>query len=139
MINRGVNPYITDHKGRTQFDQWSLTHLSISEMAKSVYFSIYPDESFPQELQQAWYYSSGVFPGNFDELIGKGSEGHVVGGRWMELDVAYKFVEIKNQKFQKTVDDGLKDLKRRLTELDALKAVQGSCILQDYGHFRYVK
>ena len=72
-------------------------------------------------------------------MIGKGSEGHVVGGRWMELDVAYKFVEIKNQKFQKTVDDGLKDLKRRLTELDALKAVQGSCILQDYGHFRYVK
>ena len=136
MLDNGVNPFIVDFYGNTQSDYFELSHLTISKMPKSVYFSIYPDESYPSELQQAWYYSSGVFPGKYGELIGKGSEGHVVDGKWMERNVAFKFVEMKNQKFQNIVSDGLKDLKRRLTELNALKAIKGSCILQEYGHFQ---
>ena len=136
MIDSGVNPYIVNFYGYTQFDYNSLFHLTIPEMPKSVYFSIYPDESYPSELQQAWYYSNGVLSGNYEKLIGKGSEGCVVSGEWMGADVAYKFVEIKNQNFQEMIQDSLKDLKRRLTELNSLKSVKGSCILQEYGHFR---
>ena len=136
MIDKGANPYIVNLDGYTHFDTYSITHLTIPEMPESVYFSIYPDQSYPPEIQQAWFYANGVFPGNFQELIGNGSEGCVVSGVWMGVDAAFKFIEIKNQKFQKLVDDGLKDLKYRLTELNALKAIKGSCILQEYGHFR---
>ena len=142
MIDSGVNPYVVNCYGKTSFDlidqyfNRSLSHLRIPEMPRSVYFSVYPDESYPSELQQAWYYSNGVYSGKYEEFIGKGSEGYVVSGEWMGLDVAYKFVEIKNQNFQEMIEDGLKDLKRRLTELNSLKSVKGSCILQEYGHFR---
>ena len=102
-------------------------------MPKSVYFSVYPDESYPTEMQEAWFYKNGVFPGEFKEIIGKG---RVISGKWMGNDVAFKFIEIKNQKYQKDVDLGLEDLKKRLTELNALKSTKGSCILREYGHFR---
>ena len=136
MIDSGANPYILNYLGKTEFDYYSLSHLTIPEMPKSVYFSIYPDESYPSKIQHAWYYVNGVFPANFEELIGNGSEGCVVSGKWMGVDAAFKFVEIKNQKFQKKVNDALKDLKYRLTELNALKAIRGSIILQEFGHFR---
>ena len=136
MVDSGANPYIVDFEEKTHFDKYSLSHLSLPEMPRSVYFSLYPDESFPSELQRAWYYSNGVFSGKYEEIIGKGGEGFVVSGQWMEVDAAYKFVEIKNQKLEKTVGDGLKDLKLRLTELNALKEIKGSRILREYGHFR---
>ena len=142
MIDKGVNPYIVRHDNQTQFDGYSLLLnpcLNIPEMPKSVYFSVYPDSSYPTEMQEAWFYTNGVFPGEFEEIIGKGCEGHVISGKWMGVDVAYKFIEIKNPKLPKrnaTVRDGLKDLKKRLTELNALKATKGSCILREYGHFQ---
>ena len=108
-------------------------------MPKSVYFSIYPDENYPEELQLPWYYTNGVFPGNFKERIGKGSEGYVISGTWIGDNAAYKFVEIKDETFQTVIEDGLKTLKNRLTEISALKEVQGSCILQECGHIRLVK
>ena len=136
MIDSGVNPYIVDHNGKTEYNRCSLSHLTIPEIPKSVYFSIYPDETYPSELRKPWYYTRGSFPGDFKQIIGKGSEGFVVSGTWMGLNAAYKFVEIKDQKFQQDVSDGLEDLKTRLTEINALKAVKGSCILREYGHFR---
>ena len=87
-------------------------------------------------MQEAWFYTNGVFPGDFKEIIGKGGEGHVISGKWMGIDAAFKFIEIKNQKAPKYVDDGLEELKKRLTELNALKATKGSCILREYGHFQ---
>ena len=136
MIDNGFNPYIVKCNGKTEFDSRSLSHLTIPEMPKSVYFSIYPDESYPAEMKEPWYYSNGLFPGDFKELIGKGSEGYVISGKWRGIDAAYKFVEIKNQIFQKKVNDGINDLKKRLTEINSLKAVNGSHILKGYGHFR---
>ena len=136
MIDSGVNPYIVNYDGRTNFDYISRYHLTIPEMPKSVYFSIYPDECYPLDLQQAWYYSNGVFTGKYEEVIGKGSEGYVVRGKWVGLDAAYKFVEIKKQKAHEIVEDGLEELKLRLTELNALKDIKGSRILREYGHFR---
>ena len=134
MIDSGVNPYIIDNKGDSQIE--ALSHLKIPEIPKSVYFSIYPDENYPAQIQQAWYYINGVFPGEFDEEVGKGSEGYVISGLWKGIKAAFKFVEIKEQTGQAFVDEGLKDLRKRLTEINALKEVQGSCILQEYGHFR---
>ena len=105
-------------------------------MPKSVYFSVYPDSSYPTEMQEAWFYTNGVFPGEFEEIIGKGGEGHVISGKWMGVGAAFKFIEIKNQKFQEIVRKGQEDLKNRLTELNALKTTKGSCILREYGHFQ---
>ena len=105
-------------------------------MPKSIYFAIYPDEGYPTEMQEAWFYTNGVFPGHFEEIIGKGGEGHVISGKWMGKNVAFKFIEMKDQKFHTSVRKGLEDLKKRLTELNALKAIKGSCILREYGHFQ---
>ena len=76
MIDSRVNPYIIDYEGGSQCEalRAALSRLTISEFPKSIYFSIYPDESYPAEIQQPWYYINGVFPGNFDEEVGKGSE-----------------------------------------------------------------
>ena len=98
MIDSGMNPYIINYVGKRQFDYFSLSDLTIPTMPKSVYFSVYPDSSYPMEMQEAWFYTNGVFPGEFEELIGKGGEGHVISGKWMAVDAAYKFIEIKNQK-----------------------------------------
>ena len=54
----------------------------------------------------------------------------------MGFDAAYKFVEIRSQKIQNKVSDALKDLKKRLMEINSLKAVKGSRILEECGHFR---
>ena len=137
MVDSGVNPYIVDRSGKTQMDFHSLYHLTIPvEMTESVYFSIYPNSNYPIELQKAWFYTEGTFPTEIGQFIGKGSEGYVISGVWNGFYAAYKFVEIKNQKFSEMVADGLNDLRKRLTEFNALKAVQGSHILQGYGHFR---
>ena len=37
---------------------------------------------------------------------------------------------------QKMISDGLKNLNKRLTEINALKSVEGSCIVKPFGHFR---
>ena len=123
MIDSGANPFIVDFEGNTQFDKWSFSGFTIPLLPKSVYFSIYPDESYPSDIQRAWYYSNGVFPGNFDELIGKGGEGYVVSGKWMGVDAAFKFAEIR-------------DLEMRLTQISALKAIKSPCIVVQLGHFR---
>ena len=136
MIDSGANPFIVDYEGNTEFDMWSFSGFTIPLLPKSVYFSIYPDESYPSDIQRAWYYSNGVFPGNFDELIGKGGEGYVVSGKWMGVEAAFKFAEIRNQKFSTKVVDGLKDLEMRLTQISALKAIKSPCIVVQLGHFR---
>ena len=136
MIDSGVNPYIVNYQGRTEFELRSLSHLKIPKMPKSVYFSIYPDETYPVEIKEPWYYMNGVFKGGFEEIIGKGGEGHVISGKWMGLNAAFKFVKIEEQKFSKTMTDRTKDLNKRLTQLNALKTIKGSRILVQYGHYR---
>ena len=49
---------------------------------------------------------------------------------------AFKFVEIKEQKYKVRVVDSLKELNKRLTEINALKLVEGSCVVKPFGHFR---
>ena len=76
------------------------------------------------------------FQPTLKKIIEKGSEGYLVSGKWMGFDAAYKFVEIRSQKIQNKVSDALKDLKKRLMEINSLKAVKGSRILEECGHFR---
>ena len=109
-------------------------------MSKSVYFSIYPDESYPAHLQDAFYYTNGSFEGNFDnEKIGEGSEGIVLHGEWIDNEAAFKFVEIQEQKWQDNDVDSLNDLNKRLTELNVLKSVESTRFIKNYGHYRQVK
>ena len=139
MINYGVNPYIVDHDGESNFHHFDLSHLKIPEMSKSVHFSIYPDESYPAYLQDAWCYSNGTFEGNFDdEIIGEGSEGVVLRGEWINNEAAFKFVQIHKHKKPEFVDGGLEDLKKRLTEFNVLRDVEGTHLIKNYGHYRLV-
>ena len=110
--------------------------VSVRELKKSIYFSIYPSDNYPTELQQAWFYVNGVFPGEFEYEVGRGAEGIVLKGAWYGQDAAFKFVEIQKQEFKEKVADGLKDLNKRLTEVNALKSIQGSRILFHHGIFR---
>ena len=140
MINCGVNPFVVDIGEKTQFDRWNLSHLTIPKISKSVYFSILPDESYPVHLQDAWYYTNGSFEGKFDdEKIGEGSEGIVLRGEWMEKEAAFKFVQIHEQKVRGTALESLKDLNKRLTELNVLKSVEDTRLIKHYGHYRQVK
>ena len=140
MIDNGFNPYVVSHEGKsgmkTLLYRGSLSDLTIPEMQKSVYLSINPDRSYPSQLQDAWYYSNGIFPGNFEKRIGKGGEGVVLKGQWLGKDAAFKFIEIKDYKHQEKPIDSLKNLRKRLTEINTLKSIDGSCIIDPYGHYR---
>ena len=109
---------------------------SFKELKKSIYFSIYPTENYPPGLQKAWFYVSGVFPGDFKYEVGRGAEGIVLKGTWRGQDAAFKFVKIEKQAFKEKVVDGLRDLNKRLTEVNVLKSIEGSRILFHHGHFR---
>ena len=133
-----MNPFIEDHKGNTKFDRWPdlqavIDAVPMQELKKSIYFSINPTESYPSELQQAWFYENGVFPGRFECILGEGAEGTVLKGIWCGQYAAFKFVEIKNQEFQQKVADGVDDLNKRLNILSSTK---GRNILFHHGHFR---
>ena len=139
MIEKGVNPYVVQSDGQMEFRDRGLSYLNIPEMDKSVYFSIYPNESYPSDLQEAWIYTSGSFPGNFEVKIGEGSEGIVLLGEWMDNAAAFKFVEIQVQDKEWQVDsiqDSLGYLNKRLTEVNELKTVDDTNLIKFYGHYR---
>lgn len=131
----GANPFIMDSKGNTQyadnFDFLSKLEYSAS-MKKSVYFTV---NQFPGYVgDDPWYYTDGVF-GSFDERIGHGGEGIVIGGTLSGAQVAYKFVPIQTESTQtaRTIDDILAS---QLKIMRTWESVDGSCILMPIGHYR---
>lgn len=138
MISFGVNPYVVDCNGNMEYNVQSLTLLSNNPSQKSIYFPVICFPSFSQFLPvPPWHYVNGVFPGLFNDVIGSGGEGIVIGGVLNGDKVAYKYVEIGQQKFKSNVAEGMADLATQLNEMVQMQTVSGSCILPLKGHFRF--
>ena len=87
---------------------------------KSVYFTtrLLPNEFKEQnDFLNQWFYTTGVFDGKFDSMIGKGSSGTILSGEWFGKKAAFKFVEIDVQKYEENAEDGLKALNEKLLEM----------------------
>ena len=131
MIDQGANPHIRDEAGRTQID---LSNLVNVPSVKSVFF---PIKKFPSgNLGDPWFYTTGVYDGKYGRVIGKGGEGMVIQGEWNGQAAAYKFVEMKGQKYHDTRDDHVADMNERLKEMTEMMATLGDAILHLEAHFR---
>ena len=141
MIDKGANPFIVDYDGETQFEMFDLSNLKKLPTTKSVYFLTRPlkgyDETYDDFLDP-WFYRSGVYDGKFESAIGQGASGRVISGQWYGKKAAFKFVEIGNQKIPNSgkVEDGLKVLDEKLSEMTSIQTTKGSKIVQFYGHYR---
>ena len=139
MIDKGANPFIVHHDSTTQFHRHDISNLQNLPTTKSVYFLTRPLEG--NDLAKAdfcdpWFYRNGVFDGKFESAIGQGASGKVISGEWYGKKAAFKFVEIGYQKLQIMVEDGLKTLDEKLSEMTSIQATKGSKIVQFYGHYR---
>ena len=135
MINRGANPHVRNHDHNSQDEMYSLGSLSKVTTVESIYLPIKP---FPSgNLPKPFHYKTGVYPGKYGCVIGRGGEGIVVQGDWANEPCAFKFVEIKNQKLRKLVSDGLADMNARLRQMIEVETVSGDNILKLKGHHRY--
>ena len=146
MIERGANPFIVPYNGKTQYWEQNLHEQNLSNLptTKSAYFLTRPlvgNDGNKTEFCDPWFYRNGVFDGKFDSAIGQGASGRVISGKWYGKKAAFKFVEIENQKIQKisdskNVEESLKILEEKLSEMTAIQATKGSKIVQFYGHYR---
>ena len=137
MINKGANPYIVQYNGNTWTDETA--HLSNLPTQKSIYFttrSLPGNDHNKPDFLDPWFYRTGVFDGEFDSVIGKGTSGIVISGEWLGKKAAFKFVQTGNQKLPKDVPDALKTLDEKLSEMTTIQATQGSKIVQFYGLYR---
>ena len=141
LIDAGVNPHVLDHNDETDYNVYSLASLSNIPSVKSIAFAV---KSFPctcstlcgGDLSKEWFYLNGVYPGQFDRVIGQGGEGTVLSGFWHGEEAAFKFIPVRKQQFQAKSSDGLADLATRLNEMLTMQSTPGSCILKILGHYR---
>ena len=134
MIQRGANPHVLDYNGRSDYDTYSLGFLSNVPTVESIFFSI---KSFPSgNLASPFHYETGIYPGQFCRVIGKGGEGTVIQGIWGNDKAAFKFVQVRDQKIRKTVEDDLADMNARVREMVEMESINRSNILNFNGHFR---
>ena len=134
MIDLGANPYIRNIKGETNYDFYGLSNLNNLPSIKSVFF---PIKKFSTgNLGEPWCYTTGVYDGKFGRVIGKGGEGTVIEGEWNGKPAAFKFVQIKGLKMNKTYSDAMTDMNERLKEMTEMMATPGDAILPFKAHFR---
>ena len=118
----------------SQYKLHSLDSLSNLPTVQSIYYPIKPFKS--GNLSKPFNYKTGVYPGQYGRVIGRGGEGTVIEGIWGNEKCAYKFVEIKNQKQKDTVGDNLKDMNTRLKEMIEMEKIGGSNVLKLEGYYR---
>ena len=134
MIRKGANPHVQDCDGYSNYKDYSLGSLSNVPTIESIF---YPIKSFPSgNLASPFNYENGFYPGQFGQVVGKGAEGIVIEGVWSNEKAAYKFVQVRDQKFMRNVDDGLADMNTRVREMIEMESITGSNILKFNGHFR---
>ena len=134
MINRGANPHVKDYGEDSEYEFRSLGCLSNIPNVQSIYYSI---KTFPNgNLPQPFNYKTGVYPGKYVRELGKGAEGVVIQGFWGREKAAFKFVQVRDQKFMDYVGDNLADMKARVREMIEMEFITGSSILKFNGHFR---
>lgn len=134
MIDAGVNSNIINS---SPYGTWSLSDVSNIPTTKSVYFLVKKFRIFNYD---PWFYESGVFPAEYNDSIGFGGEGSVIGAEYNGIEVALKYVEIKQKewnKMQNTKEVWL-DLESQLNEMNQMNSVKGTSILKLIGHFRLV-
>ena len=141
MINHGVNPFIINQTGTSEFEKRDFSNISNLPTSKSIFFPIesfncFCDEKCDSDLSTPWFYKNGIFDGQFDYVIGKGASGIVLHGYCHGVEAAFKYVDIGRQKQLTFSSDGLAELNRKLGEMRSIQATRGSKILEFYGHFR---
>ena len=134
MINRGANPHVRQFDNESQYEMYSLDSLSNVPTIESIY---YPIKSFPSgNLPKPFNYITGVYPGKYGRVIGKGGEGTVIEGEWGNEPCAFKFVEVRNQKFKQLVSDQLEDMNAQLREMIEVEKISGTNVLKLESHHR---
>ena len=135
MIDMDANPYVQNYKGRSENEIWSgMSNLSNLPKSKSVYFQL---RNFNSDMPSPWEYKAGVYnQGKFGRVRGSGGEGTVIEGKWQNQKAAFKFVEVRDQKFIQETEDALADMNARLNEMMAMESTKGSAILNFDGHYR---
>ena len=139
MIDKGANPFVVDYGGNTEFEMGNLGHLSNLPTKKSVFFTTRPflDEfEEKSDFADPWFYRTGVFEGKFRSVVGRGASGMVIKGEWYGKKAAFKFVEIGNQTAENYMENAIKNLDEKLSEMISISALEGSKIVSFYGHYR---
>ena len=136
MLNQGANPFVQDTNGNTNYAFYSISSTNLTNLPKkkSVFFPIVDFGN--STLLGPWQYKTGVFPGQFNRLIGSGGEGHVVAGIWNNEKAAYKWVPIGKQEFKSSMHEVLADMEMKLSEMRTMQTTIGTSIMPIIGHFR---
>ena len=136
MLDKRANPFVINSDGNTQYDMQSLSSSNLINLPKekSVFFPIVDFGN--NTLLGPWQYLTGVFPGNFNRLIGYGGEGHVVAGTWNNEKAAFKWVSVGKQESRQMVNDLLADMEKKLSEMRTMQTTIGTSIMPIIGHFR---
>ena len=131
----GANPHVLSYSGTTKYETYSLFDLSNVPTIKSIFFQL---RNFNSDMPSAWEYQTGVYnQGQFGRVRGFGGEGIVIEGTWQnKTPAAFKFVEVKEQKYIRSRTDSLNDMNERLSEMTNMQSTSGSAILKFIGHYR---
>ena len=147
IVRRGLNPYIQainpNNHIYTQFDMWpEISNLKKLPLVKSVFFSI---KNFDVgNLGRPWHYTTGVYEGCFESILGRGSDGIVIKGKFCGRPVAYKFVQYKifrerEHQMKRGSDELFDEMNKRLQEMVEMQSTPGSSIMKTIAHFRSEK
>ena len=112
---------------------WSLDSLTNVPKTESIF---YPIKKFSTCLPKPFLYRTGVYPGKFGRVVGRGGEGIVIESRLGNEACAFKFVEVRDLTFKKKVRDTLADTNARLREMIEMDTISGTNILKLEGHYR---
>ena len=136
MLDKGANPFVKDYNGFTHYDIWLLSNSNLTNVPreKSIFFPIVGFGN--SSLLGPWQYLTGVFPGNFNRLIGSGGEGYVVAGTWNNNKAAFKWVHVGKQEPKTYASEYIVDMEKKLIEMRTMQSTIGSSIMQIIGHFR---
>ena len=135
MIDMGANPHVKNYEGTSEYEICSLSGLSNIPPIKSAFFQLH---EFNSDMPSAWEYKTGVYnQGHFGRVRGSGGEGTVIAGKWQnQIPAAFKFVEVRDQKYIQSIEDGLNDMNERLSEMTNMQLTSGSAVLKFEGHYR---
>ena len=117
MLDKGANPFVEKYNGEAVYDIWSLSSSNLTNFPKekSIFFPIVDFGN--SALLGPWQYLTGVFPGNFNRLIGSGGEGYVIEGVWDNIKAAFKWVPVGKQESKVKIDDALAGMEEKLSEM----------------------
>ena len=142
MIDNGANPFIEDNQGdkisyNNNFCISKISKLKRLPTLKSVYFTVQTTENCTFDLREPWFYKTGVFPGDFDKVVGHGATAIVLHGQFQGNEAAFKFVDVeKHEKFPTYIHENVNQLNKKLNEMQAVQKTRGEKKIAFFGHFR---